>query len=110
MAVGSYSVHGLSSTLRKDKGGSVSVLDFYQALCSRLAAIFTTIDNGRLRGHAGASRSKTGLAEAINEMLKRCSVDEWFRHGPVAGCEMQVTVIQKNDGNLPSGWHDLVKH
>ena len=49
----------------------------------RLAAILTTTDNGRLRGHAGASLGKTGLAVAINEMLKRRSVAEWLRRGPV---------------------------
>ena len=54
-----------------------------ETLCSRLAAIFTTTDNGRLRGHAGASLEKTGLAVAINEMLKRRSVAEWLRRGPV---------------------------
>ena len=38
--------------------------------------------------HAGASLRKAGLA--INEMLKRRSVAEWLRRGPVAGCEMRV--------------------
>ena len=40
--------------------------------------------------HAGASLRKAGLAVAINEMLKRRSVAEWLRRGPVAGCEMRV--------------------
>jgi len=33
--------------------------------------------------HAGASLRKAGLAVAINEMLKRRSVAEWLRRGPV---------------------------
>lgn len=40
-----------------------------------IVAIFTITDNGRLRGHAGASLG------AINEMLKRRSVAEWLRRG-----------------------------
>ena len=45
---------------------------------------------GSAFGHAGASLRKTGLAVAINEMLKRRSVAEWLRLGPVTGCEMRV--------------------
>ena len=33
--------------------------------------------------HAGASLEQTGLAVAMNEMLKRRSVAEWLRRGPV---------------------------
>ena len=47
--------------------------------------------------HAGASLRKTGLAEAINEMLKRRSVAEWLRRGPVAGCEMRVADEEQFD-------------
>ena len=44
---------------------------------AELHEAFTTTDNGRLRGHAGASLDKTGLAVAIDEMLERRSVAEW---------------------------------
>ena len=47
--------------------------------------------------HAGASLRKTGLAVAINEMLKRRSVAEWLRRGPVAGCEMRVADKEQFD-------------
>ena len=47
--------------------------------------------------HAGASLQKAGLAVAINEMLKRRSVAEWLRCGPVAGCEMRVADEEQFD-------------
>jgi hypothetical protein len=47
--------------------------------------------------HAGASLRKAGLAVAINEMLKRRSVAEWLRRGPVAGCEMRVSHEEQFD-------------
>jgi hypothetical protein len=47
--------------------------------------------------HAGASLRKAGLAIAINEMLKRRSVAEWLRRGPVAGCEMRVADEEQFD-------------
>jgi len=47
--------------------------------------------------HAGASLRKAGLAVAINEMLKRRSVAEWLRRGPVAGCEMRVADEEQFD-------------
>ncbi len=53
--------------------------------------------NGRLGGHAGASLRKTGLALAVNEMLKRRSVAEWLRRAPVAGCEMRVADEEQFD-------------
>jgi len=48
--------------------------------------------------HAGASLRKAGLAVAINEMLKRRSVAEWLRRGPVAGCEMRVRNSRHGSG------------
>ena len=49
------------------------------------------------QGHAGASLGKIGLAVAINEMLKRRSVAEWLRRGPVAGREMRVADEEQFD-------------
>jgi len=40
---------------------------------------------------------KTGLAVAVNEMLKRRRVAEWLRRGPVAGCEMRVADEEEFD-------------
>src|SRR5882672_2430301 len=79
---------GLQRRRAPCKGGSgaarrrvIAMHRHLMSLC--IAAIFTTTDNGRLRGHAGASLGKTDLAVAINEMLKRRSVAEWLRRGPV---------------------------
>ena len=65
------------------------------SLITRLCAAFGS--NGRLGGHAGASLRKTGLAVAINEMLKRRSVAEWLRRGPVADCEIRVADEEQFD-------------
>ena len=55
--------------------------------------------------HAGASLRKAGLAVAINEMLKRRSVAEWLRRGPVAGCEMRVADEEQAAGaEQASAW------
>ena len=40
--------------------------------------------------HAGASLRKTGLAEAIDEMIERRCVAERLRRDPVSGREMRV--------------------
>lgn len=51
-------------------------------------------------GRATASRRKTRLAVAVDEMLERGCVAEWLRRGPVAGGELRVADKEQFDLGL----------